>query len=684
MDATEINQALGQISRLPQGRIRVERLETLAAAAKSGSDRQLEGRVLLELAESYAYASERDLAPVAYGRLLQIYDEYPAELGPLTYSVHWYLKWMTWGLIDNPAIPLATVHRWFDELESRYRQRGYSLRPVLALRAELACKLGDPAEGARLHEAAMAAPRDSMSDCDACERHAWGVGSAALADDAAALAHWQPVIDGELTCNEEPHRVLAEALLPLVRTGRVAEARGAHLAGYPLARHSDSLRPSVALHIEFCALTGNEGRGLEILAEHARWLADPGADAGARLSFLTGVCVLLRRLATLGLGHLPVASSTVDSLLAELDTEIAGLCTRYDLRNGNTSVSTRIAARLAAQPLLERLPLGVRSRLRQPIVSGRGVTMATSAGHAVAPDELTASGPIRVVGGRPRTVAADDRIAEVRRLSELGTACLAGAPAEAEARLREALSIGVGIVPAEELARLSSQLVTAIAGQPDRDIDVADAAVRAAARWEGLSEPDLLHHTVIAARAFRRAERHGEAVALFEEALASNSVPYPAAELAVVLGQFGESLNALRRYEDAARQFAAGAQLIEQEPDRLELRAELAMSAAKALDRCDQDEAAMAAYLRAAQLCGELGRLAWRAHCVRAASWLQMWTNEAVDGKPWLSAMHGLIDELEQAVRQAPSAELTDELAETRRHLDEMLDADDEDWSADQ
>ena len=32
--------------------------------------------------------------------------------------------------------------------------------------------------------------------------------------------------------------------------------------------------PSVGRHIEFCALTGNEARGLEILAEHQAWLAD--------------------------------------------------------------------------------------------------------------------------------------------------------------------------------------------------------------------------------------------------------------------------------------------------------------------------------------------------------------------------------------------------------------------------
>ncbi|MFB8277095.1 hypothetical protein [Nocardia colli] len=1016
MDTAEINEALAQVYSLPHGRLRVERLEMLAAAAKSESDRHLEGRVLLELAESYTYASERDLAPVAYGRLLRIYDENPAELGSLTHSVHWYLKWMTWGLIDNPAIPVPTVYRWFDELENRYRQRGYSLRPVLALRGELARKLGDAEEGARLHEEAQAAPRDGMSDCDACERNEWGTGRAALGDDVGALAHWQAVIDGDRTCAEEPHRVLGQALLPLMRTGRIADARGAHLTGYPLVRHNDSLRPSVALHIEFCALTGNEGRGLEILSEHARWLTDPGADAGARLAFLTGVCVLLRRLVTLGLGYVQVTGGTVDSLLAELDTEIAGLCARYDLRNGNSAVSTLVATRLARQPLLERLPLGLRSRLPEakggastcgdestaidaataggvspdaaafagdgfptsgagsegsanaadasptgganaessatsggtasasgPVSPGREPSPAsggtpssaggpTSAGNArstggtapaggaaalagethtltgdvapasgaalpggvsvdtdaligdgfstggagsevsadavsapispggsgptngansesgaefggavsasgsvsprraastdapsggddaltggtsfaggVAPADATGStgdaGPVgnarstgvaapaggaaavsdggvvptsdvgaggvvadggaaqtggsagvkavaaagagsipggsgsdggSTLGGatapsgaatfsstgrlgsgvqtgggvavagfashtgvgssggavlttgaaRPAAsfpeewpdgvVSDDERLAEVQRLAEVGAARLADAPEQAEARLREALTVGAGILPAEHLARLSSQLVIAISGQPDRELDLADAAVRAAARWEGVSEPDLLHHTVIAARAFHRGRRHGEAAALFEEALAADGIPYPPTELATVRAQFGDSLNALHRYHDAARQFAQAAQLIEHDPDRRGLHAELALSAAIALEYCDQDAAAVAAYQRAAELFGALGNVVSRARCVRSAAWLQLWVPDVAPGRPWLSAMQSLITELIES--GSPTAEVSEEIAQTRRELGEMLDAED-------
>ncbi|WP_280475851.1 hypothetical protein [Nocardia asiatica] len=876
MDATAIGTTLTQVCALPHGRTRNERLETLAAAAKAGSDRALEGRVLLELARSYTSAGERDLVPVAYGRLLSIYDDHPAELGAMTYLVHWYLKWMTWGMIDNPSIPLATIERWFGELESRYRQRGYSPRPVLALRSEFARKTGDTAAAATWLAAATAAARDRMSDCEACERSEWGVTSVYLGDDEAALAHWRPVLDGERSCAEEPHRVLAEALLPLVRTGRVAAARGAHLTGYPLVRHTEDLRPSVALHVEFCALTGNEARGLEIVAEHASWLADSAADAGARLAFATGVCVLLRRLVTLRLGDLPLADGTVESVRAELEVEIGALCARYDARNRNNAVSLRTAARLAATPLLDRLPLGVRSTLPRPrsgpvadgvaedsmsprvgsdpvagstadgrvlprvgsgsdadavaegsmpLRAGSGPVAGEAAEENMSPrtsgpvagstadggvlplvgsgpvadgvaedsmsaragsgpvagstadgrvslragsgpvaDEMAeagvsaqaASGPVageaadgrvlprvgsgpdadvaddsmslragsrpvageaaegrtgarrggsdpvagstadgrvllrvgsgpvvdegaedgmlpRVGGDRVDGAAVDDfsgdRAAEVRRLSESGAARLADRPEEAEAYLREALALGTPVLTGEEAARLGAQLVIAVAGQPDRELDLADAAVRAAARWEGLSEPDVLHHTVVAARAFHRAERHGEAVALFEQALVSGALPYPSGELAAVRAQFGRSLLALDRPREAAHQFLEGARLVERVPERTDLHADLAWSAATALERCGRDQEAVAAYHRAAELSARLGEVAARARCLRSAAWIQV--SAGADPGRWLPSMRALTTELEALADR--SAEAAEELAHTRDQLAGML-----------
>ncbi|MGK8463965.1 hypothetical protein [Nocardia cyriacigeorgica] len=704
MESLDIDGELRRCRSLPHGRSRTQRLETLAAAARSGTDRALEGNVLLELARSYMYAGERDLSPMAYGRLLSIYDAHPAELGHLSYSVHWQLKWMTWDLIGNPAVPLPTVHRWLDEMDSRYRQRGYSARPVLSLRADLACAIGDHDSAVALRDAALTEQRDQMADCDACERNGWGVISAAAGDDEAALEQWRPVIDGERSCAEEPHRTLAKALVPMLRTGRFAAARSAHLTGYPLVRHNIELRASVGEHIEFCALTGNEARGLEILAEHSGWITEQAADIGSRLSFITGVSVLLRRLVALDMADLPVGGATVTSVLALLEAEIEEVVRRYDTRNGTGEYRTRVDERLTRQPLVELLPLG----LRAGSLATRSVATATASGvTAIAAEVLpAAAGSGAPVAGRaaaapvppdtgtvvagtggygatasataePVDDAAMDRSAEATRLIEAATARLNTDPAAAETQLRRALALGSGVLTREDLARLNSLLVSALAGQPGREADLADAALYAAARWSGLSEADAAHHSCVAARAFHRAGQHGPAAALFDQVVSDPDLGYPASELAVIGAQYGASLSELGRPDEAARQYVSAANLIEHLPGHDELRAELAEAAAEALARAGRNSEARAAYLRAAQLWGDLGRIGARADCLRRIAWMQTWDADADSESPaWLATIDALIAELSAGLDQSPppesAAELAAELESAREQRTQM------------
>ncbi len=616
----------------------------------------MEAEVLLDLVQAYTYAGERDLAPIAIVRLLRILDEHPDAVAELSRSVHWYLKWMTSDLIDNPAVPLGIVHRWFEDLENRYRTAGYSLRPVLKLRSILARDLGEYGEAVRLRTLALAAPRDEMTDCEACESHWAGTLSVCIGQDPDALRRWAPVLEGRRRCAHEPHRVRADALLPLVRTAAFDAARAAHLTGYPLVEGVPGLRHAVARHIEFCALTGNEARGLDILRMHAGWLTDRGADANLRLEFLTGVCVLLRRLVELGRGDVRVGESAAAAISETLTAEIDGLCARFDARNGTDSIGAVVRARLRSSPIVDHLPLGVRAaaELRSPV--------------------------------RPaaRTAGSGQRHA-TEQLAEWAVARLAVDPAGAERRLRRALEAGASTLPAEHLARLSSLLVTAISGQSRRESALADAALVAAWRWEPLSAADALHHTLVAARAYHRADRHGEAAALFEQPLSLESgssgrsapgtaIPYPPAEIAVIRRQFGESLNALNRYRDAAAQFAEAARLIQNDPRQRELVADLVHAEAAALSVCGRDADALTAYLRAADLFAELDRIGPRARSLRSAAWLQFWGGESVAADPrvGLATMRALLEDLQRLARTAASPEVRGELLQTRRQLDTM------------
>ena len=271
------------------------------------------------------------------------------------------------GLAGDPAVPLLTIRRWLDELGHRYQQQRFSPRPVLVLRALLALDLGETAAASAHLAAAMAMPWDATAGCPACESENWGRWRAALGDDWGALEYWAPVLDGRQRCAEQPDRVLGRALLPLTQAGLLDQAREAHQRGYPLVRGQLSQQAAVGQHLEFCALTGNEDRGLEIAAEHAGWLTGPevtvtgsngtGASAASWLEFAVGACVLLRRLAGLGQGSLPLGPGTVAAGLALVEQEIQFLCDRFDVRNGTSTYREQIDQRLSHPPLASELPL---------------------------------------------------------------------------------------------------------------------------------------------------------------------------------------------------------------------------------------------------------------------------------------------------------------------------------------
>ncbi|MGW7050161.1 tetratricopeptide repeat protein [Streptomyces sp. NPDC054887] len=406
--ADAVRLALHENENAPNGLLRNARGEELVTAAEQTGDRDVLREALFSLIRAYEFSSESGKILVPFARLLQEWDRDPAafDRGD-THTLHWLFKWACSGMLRRPEVPLASIEKWLGDMERRYRIAGYSAGPVRKAELHVAENTGDTERAARAFEAWTAAERNSMSDCHACELNDQGRYLAELGEDEKALRTWEPVLAGRLSCAEEPHRVLAKSLLPLVRLGRLDEARAHHLRGYRMAKGNESLLSSIGTHIEFCALTGNEARGLELLAEHGSYLGRRDQLEG-RMGFITGVLVLLGRLIELGHGERPTVAyegeqRTARELRELLEPLSAARAALFDARNGSTVVSDARTRRLERRPLVDALPLGVRS----PVLTG-----PEGAGGAPA----TAAAPRRPV------VGADlpELVAEARRLRELG------------------------------------------------------------------------------------------------------------------------------------------------------------------------------------------------------------------------------------------------------------------------
>ncbi|PPJ31533.1 hypothetical protein C5E41_06285 [Nocardia nova] len=165
--------------------------------------------------------------------------------------------------------------------------------------------------------------------------------------------------------------------------------------------------------------------------------------------------------------------------------------------------------------------------------------------------------------------------------------------------LLQALNCGTGVLSGEQLARLCSLVVTAVAGQPGREHDLAVAAAAAAESWTGISAADAAHHTLLAARVHYRNGHHRRAAALFAEALGCDALPYPPEEVAVLYEQLGRCLGQCHRHRAAARAYAAGAAAVAGRPQWDELHGDLIEAATRSRRSARNPAAMVRAYLSA-------------------------------------------------------------------------------------
>ncbi|MDT6981994.1 hypothetical protein ACFSUJ_10050 [Streptomyces lusitanus] len=477
----ELYAALGENDRLPYGRTRTVTAEELAEAAELFGEPVPLIHALLELQEAYTYGSEPRKSPVVFARLLNLFDEQPDVFDArLRHQLFWRFKWVANALRSLPEIPLASLRQWMTEMRDRYEKAGLDLQPYYGQAYQLAAHVGEDMDLA--YELWAGRTRSVLSDCEACETCERALYHLTAGDDERALRVWEPVLAGKESCQEEPARSVSYALLPLLRTGRADEARHLHLAGYRGSRRNPSMAGEIGRHLEFCALTGNEARGLELLAEN-RNLFDEVDSPLALLDLLTGVEVLLARVEGLGHGELPAAgfpgrSWTVASLRAEVRDRADDLAARFDARNGTTAHGDRRRARLDRAPLLESLELTLRPRTLDDVAPA-------PAPAAPQPAEALPESPA-------------DLIRRARELDEQGHpdahACWA--------RLRELTAAGGYVHPDDPdvgpLVRLRADLLeeeATLADRKDRHAEAAALYEEAAGLYE---DAGLAGHAVFA------------------------------------------------------------------------------------------------------------------------------------------------------------------------------------------
>ncbi|MGP4024800.1 hypothetical protein [Actinomadura sp. 3N407] len=376
MSIDDVAALMTQADELPYGEARTILVEDALRRAEAAGDDVLAFRVRARLTDAYQYGGEPAKAFATFSRTLAEHDRDPGRFDE-THVLLWQMKAVVSSLTLFPEIPLDRTYALLDDMERRYLAGGHSLQAVYRRRHVVAQHVGDGAAD-NWYLKWRAAQRDELSDCEGCDptgmvRHLARVGRHEEAFEIAA-----PVLSSELSCNEQPQSVLTAMLPVYLHTGRPEQAADAHRRAYRVHRGRLADLGDIAEHLQFCAITGNAARGLEIVQRHLGWL-DRAPSPHSEMEFAAASALVLDRVAAAGHGGAavrrpasdgrPAADVPLPELRAELAERATMLAARFDDRNGTSRQGDKVRATLAAEPLVEFLPLAAHHRRPVPAPS---------------------------------------------------------------------------------------------------------------------------------------------------------------------------------------------------------------------------------------------------------------------------------------------------------------------------
>jgi hypothetical protein len=350
---------LSDAAQLRDGPPKVAAYQDAAAIADSHQDLALAFSIRKTLLGVCLGADQSELMLVTFAWCLAQHDRDPQRF-PI-YQILWEFRWVVSSLPTFPEITRAKINEMKAEMVSRYQSAGASPRSYWLMCRKMAVDMGDAEAAIEADLCLQRSPIDWLADGPETETGFEITYRLFRKQYAKSLAAAEQFLTRNLRSDHFEGQACADALLPLLRLGRAAEAMPYHRRGYKLrgdiVRHLDS----IAKHIEFLALTDNLSRATRLFEKH---LPDALRTTNLfnRLRFLNDTLPLLDRLIRAGKkgvtirvpDECPIAEEglvMVCELRGWVHSTASDLAQRFDERNGNDY----FAGRLAAAPRLQRL-----------------------------------------------------------------------------------------------------------------------------------------------------------------------------------------------------------------------------------------------------------------------------------------------------------------------------------------
>ncbi|MGC5167145.1 hypothetical protein [Luteimicrobium sp. DT211] len=536
-----IDALLEEVDQTPFGPHERALLDEAVALAVEGEDAVREYRARMRLTASANMTGDTDTVLSSFAWCVGMHDRDPERFptsGPeIGGDLLWHYKWMSGALSLNPVFPAEQIRAVLDDMAQRYDRAGVGRSGVVMARFGAASANGWAEEAEAAYAELQATPTDEYSHCDACVRSETAEWLASVGREDEALRLYDEMVAEGYSCGEEPERALSQALVPMLRAGRFDDARGAHLRSYRDARGNAGNLGIVARHLTFCAVTGNEARGLSMLERHLPWFGHDGLDALEHFEALAAAALLLDAVTATGHGDAPVRGSDGAELVpfvGEHDGRWAAadlapgaweaaarIAEAFDARNGNDHFARRLAGFRALGDERYDVPVetdapapapvevpdpdpadargwGVRARERAIVGDVVGALAAVDRGLAVADDPARAA----LLGTRLGILVGAERHDDARLVLTDRIAALRASGQEYQADLEERLGLALfGAAGPDDAARLGAEVDAAqAAGEPAAaaDTSLTLAVLLGRSADEG-ADPALVGPRIVAA-----------------------------------------------------------------------------------------------------------------------------------------------------------------------------------------
>ena len=339
-------------------------LEKALALAVEQCDESGEYRVRLLMGNNAQMTGDTDTLLTNFAWCLAKYDQDPATFPnepDQGSDLMWQFKWMVGVLGADPQFSTEQINAVIQDMDQHYRRANLGLSGVVMARFEAAFQNGhlDEAKAAYIQLASL--DRDEYSHCDACVRSVTMDYHLKTGEPAQGMKEFNELMEGGFTCGEEPENAMSQALVLLVRAGELEGLAALHMRSYRQARGNADNVGIIANHLAFCAITGNEARGLALAERHLAWLAHDPLSHRSHLNFLSALGLLLEKVMAAGHGGLRVRDSdnaTLNPFFGQRShvltvAELAPLCwsaadalaAEFDARNANAWHSHQVAQR---------------------------------------------------------------------------------------------------------------------------------------------------------------------------------------------------------------------------------------------------------------------------------------------------------------------------------------------------